>query len=165
MTADLSLKSSEELFLRAEKVIPGGVNSPVRAFGAVGGTPPFVSGAKGSKIYDVDGNEYIDYVCSWGPLILGHAHPAVIKAIKDATEKGSSFGAPTEKEIRLAEKIVEAVPSIEKVRLVSSGTEATIGPARRRCGMTRRRRGFTWRTGFGDLVGSSRIAGAKRGLR
>ena len=95
MTADYSLKISEEFFRRAEKVIPGGVNSPVRAFGAVGGTPPFISSANGSKIYDNDGNEYIDYVCSWGPLILGHAHPAVVAAVKDAVEKGSSFGAPT----------------------------------------------------------------------
>ena len=130
MTNGISLQKSEEFFHRAEKVIPGGVNSPVRAFGAVGGTPPFISSAKGSKIYDVDGNEYIDYVCSWGPLILGHAHPAVVEAIKDAAEKGSSFGAPTENEIRLAEKIVEAVPSIEKLRLVSSGTEATMSAVR-----------------------------------
>ena len=130
MTDGFSLKRSEEFFRRAEKVIPGGVNSPVRAFGAVGGTPPFISKAKGSKIYDADGNEYIDYVCSWGPLILGHAHPVVVAAIKDAAEKGSSFGAPTENEILLAEKIVEAVPSIEKVRLVSSGTEATMSAVR-----------------------------------
>ncbi len=130
MTTDHSLKISEEFFRRAEKVIPGGVNSPVRAFGAVGGTPPFISSANGSKIYDNDGNEYIDYICSWGPLILGHAHPAVVTAVKDAVEKGSSFGAPTENEILLAEKIVEAVPSIEKVRLVSSGTEATMSALR-----------------------------------
>ena len=130
MTDGFSLKRSEEFFRRADKVIPGGVNSPVRAFGAVGGTPPFISSAKGSKIYDADGNEYIDYVCSWGPLILGHAHPVVIAAIKDAAEKGSSFGAPTENESLLAEKIVEAVPSIEKVRLVSSGTEATMSAVR-----------------------------------
>ena len=130
MTNGISLQKSEEFFHRAEKVIPGGVNSPVRAFGAVGGTPPFIYSAKGSKIYDIDGNEYIDYVCSWGPLILGHAHPAVVEAIKDAAEKGSSFGAPTENEILLAEKIVEAVPSIEKVRLVSSGTEATMSAVR-----------------------------------
>ena len=130
MTNGFSLQRSEEFFRKAEKVIPGGVNSPVRAFGAVGGTPPFISKAKGSKIYDVDGNEYIDYVCSWGPLILGHAHPAVVTAIKDAAEKGSSFGAPTENEFLLAEKIVEAVPSIEKVRLVSSGTEATMSAVR-----------------------------------
>ena len=130
MTVDFTLQRSEEFFRRAEKVIPGGVNSPVRAFGAVGGSPPFIASAKGSKIYDVDGNEYIDYVCSWGPLILGHAHPAVAAAIKDAVEKGSSFGAPTENEILLAEKIVETVPSIEKVRLVSSGTEATMSAIR-----------------------------------
>jgi len=130
MTNGISLQRSEEFFHRAENVIPGGVNSPVRAFGAVGGTPPFISSAKGSKIYDIDGNEYIDYVCSWGPLILGHAHPAVVEAIKDAAEKGSSFGAPTENEILLVEKIVEAVPSIEKVRLVSSGTEATMSAVR-----------------------------------
>ena len=130
MTADLSLKISKEYFQRAENVIPGGVNSPVRAYGAVGGTPPFISSAKGAKIYDVDGNEYIDYVCSWGPQILGHAHPAVVAAIKEGVEKGSSFGAPTENEILLAEKIIEAVPSIEKVRLVSSGTEATMSALR-----------------------------------
>ena len=130
MTGGYSLQRSEEFFRRAEQVIPGGVNSPVRAFGAVGGTPPFISSAKGSKIYDVDGNEYIDYVCSWGPLILGHAHRSVIDAIDKASADGTSFGAPTENEIRLAEKIVEAVPSIDKVRLVSSGTEATMSAIR-----------------------------------
>jgi len=121
---------SEELFKRALKVIPGGVNSPVRAFKNVGGNPLFIKQGAGSKIIDVDGNRYIDYVCSWGPLILGHAHPAVIDAIQQEAEKGTSFGAPCQKELELAEAIAEAVPSIENVRLVNSGTEATMSALR-----------------------------------
>jgi glutamate-1-semialdehyde 2,1-aminomutase len=123
-------EKSEHLFEEAKKYIPGGVNSPVRAFKAVGGTPPFIAWAQGSKIYDVDGNAYIDYVGSWGPMILGHKHPSVIEALKRALERGTSFGAPTEAEIELAQVIVEAVPSIEMVRMANSGTEATMGAIR-----------------------------------
>src|ERR1700686_3182486 len=115
---------SEALFARAQKLIPGGVNSPVRAYRSVGGTPPFIARGEGSKIYDVDGNEYIDYVCSWGPLLLGHRAEPVIEALREALEIGTSFGAPTEREIEMAELIREFVPSVERGRLVSSGTEA-----------------------------------------
>ncbi len=121
---------SRERFARAQELIPGGVNSPVRAFKAVGLDPLFIDQAKGSKIYDIDDNEYIDYVCSWGPLILGHAHPDIVKAICRAAELGTSYGAPCEKEIELAQLICEAIPSIDKVRMVSSGTEATMSAAR-----------------------------------
>lgn len=129
---------SELLFEEAKKYIPGGVNSPVRAFKAVGGTPPFISSALGSKIYDVDGKEYIDYVSSWGPMIVGHRHPRVIEALQKALTKGLSYGAPTEAEIELARMIVEAVPSIEMVRMVSSGTEATMSAIRLARGYTGR---------------------------
>src|SRR6266481_8500129 len=107
---------SEAAFAKAQKLIPGGVNSPVRAFRSVGGTPPFIARGEGSHIFDVDGNEYIDYVGSWGPLLLGHRHPAILKAIEEALEIGTSFGAPTEREVELAEEIRDAVPSIEMVR-------------------------------------------------
>ncbi|HXX57385.1 MAG TPA: glutamate-1-semialdehyde 2,1-aminomutase [Thermodesulfovibrionales bacterium] len=129
---------SRELFKKAFRLIPGGVNSPVRAFKAVGGNPLFIKSAKGSKIYDADGNGYIDYVLSWGPMILGHAHPAVVKALKSAIERGTSFGAPTELEIELAELIVKAYPSVEKVRMTSSGTEATMSAIRVSRGFTGR---------------------------
>src|SRR5205085_12402788 len=102
MRVDYSLSRSEALFARAHQVIPGGVNSPVRAFRSVGGTPPFIASGCGSRLRDVDGNEYIDYVCSWGPLILGHRHPAVIEALRETLEIGTSFGAPTERETELA---------------------------------------------------------------
>jgi len=121
---------SEELFARALKLMPGGVNSPVRAFKSVGINPLFIKQASGSKIYDVDGNEYIDYVCSWGPLILGHSHPEVVEAICQAAERGTSYGAPCEGEIQLAQLIIEAIPSIEQVRMVNSGTEATMSAIR-----------------------------------
>jgi glutamate-1-semialdehyde 2,1-aminomutase len=117
-------KRSESLFTAAARVIPGGVDSPVRAFRAVGGTPLFIARGAGSHIYDVDGHEYVDYVLSWGPLILGHAHPSVVRAIERAAREGTSFGAPTAYEVELAESIVEAIPSIEMIRFVSSGTEA-----------------------------------------
>src|ERR1700689_2132417 len=117
---------SESLFQRAQKVIPGGVNSPVRAFRGVGGTPPFIARGEGSRIFDVDGNQYIDYVGSWGPLLLGHRHPEIVAALAGALEIGTSFGAPTAQEIDLAEAICAAVPSIQMVRLVNSGTEATM---------------------------------------
>ncbi len=129
---------SAALFERAEKVIPGGVNSPVRAFRAVGGKPVFVSRALGSKLFGADGREYVDYVGSWGPAILGHAHPAVVDAVKRAADGGLSFGAPTELEVRFAEKIIGLYPSIAKLRCVSSGTEATMSAIRVARGFTRR---------------------------
>ncbi len=121
---------SEELFARARQVIPGGVNSPVRAFRAVGGQPVFIDHGAGAYLYDVDGNQYIDYVGSWGPLILGHAHPQVVAAVTQAAQRGTSYGAPTEAETRLAELVIEAVPSIELIRFVNSGTEATMSALR-----------------------------------
>ena len=123
-------KGSEKSWAEAQKFIPGGVNSPVRAFKAVGGTPVFVEKGKGAKIYDIDGNEYIDYVCSWGPLILGHADPRVAEAVSQAVVDGTSYGAPTQAETELAKRIVKSVPSIEKVRLVNSGTEAAMSAVR-----------------------------------
>src|ERR1700746_888072 len=129
---------SEELFARAQARIPGGVNSPVRAFRSVGGVPRFIARGEGSRIFDVDGNSYIDYVCSWGPLVLGHRPPAVIDALQEALETGTSFGAPTGGEVELAELIAEAVPSIEMVRLVNSGTEATMSALRLARGFTGR---------------------------
>jgi glutamate-1-semialdehyde 2,1-aminomutase len=137
MTGSESNKS-KLLFERAQRVIPGGVNSPVRAFRAVGRQPLFISSAEGATITDADGNTYIDYIGSWGPMILGHAHPVVIEAIRQATASGTSFGAPTEIEIEIAELICEAYPSIEKIRLVSSGTEATMSAIRVARGFTGR---------------------------
>jgi glutamate-1-semialdehyde 2,1-aminomutase len=129
---------SQALFERAQLSIPGGVNSPVRAFRGVGGTPPFIVRGQGSRIYDADGNEYIDYVGSWGPLLLGHRFQPVLDALSEAMERGTSFGAPTEREIELAELIRELVPSIEMVRLVNSGTEATMSALRVARGFTGR---------------------------
>ncbi|MGA2192333.1 MAG: glutamate-1-semialdehyde 2,1-aminomutase [Nitrospirota bacterium] len=129
---------SKKLFKAAVKLIPGGVNSPVRAFKSVGMEPFFVKKAKGSKIYDVDGNSYIDYVLSWGPMILGHAHPAVTKALISAIKNGTSFGAPTELEVTLAKMVTDAIPSVEMVRMVSSGTEATMSAIRLARGFTGR---------------------------
>ncbi|MEN6533531.1 MAG: glutamate-1-semialdehyde 2,1-aminomutase [Bryobacteraceae bacterium] len=129
---------SEALFERAQKSIPGGVNSPVRAFRGVGGKPLFIARGEGSHIFDADGNEYIDYVGSWGPLLLGHRHPAILHAIESALRRGTSFGAPTEREVELAEAIREAMPSIEMVRLVNSGTEATMSAIRLARGFTGR---------------------------
>ena len=120
------MKRSAELFDRACRVIPGGVNSPVRAFGAVGGKPVFFASGNGSRLHDVDGREYIDFVASWGPLILGHAHRSVEEAVAGALRSGTTFGAPTEQEVELAELVRDMVPSIEMLRLVSSGTEATM---------------------------------------
>ncbi len=131
---------SIELFEIANRYLVGGVNSPVRAFKSVGLKPLFISKAKGSKIYDVDGNEYIDYVGSWGPMILGHANPSIINALKEQLEFGTSYGAPTEKEIELAKLIIKAYPSIEKVRLVNSGTEATMSAIRLARGYTERKK-------------------------
>ena len=132
------MMNSEALFTRARSVIPGGVNSPVRAFGSVGGTPYFVSRAEGSHIWDADGNRYIDYVMSYGPLILGHAHPAVVDAVAEAAAGGTSYGAPTEREVLLAEELCERIPQMEMVRLVSSGTEATMTAVRLARGATGR---------------------------
>ncbi|MFC1971180.1 glutamate-1-semialdehyde 2,1-aminomutase [Chloroflexota bacterium] len=126
----MKLEHSRELFQEAQQYLPGGVDSPVRAYKAVGGTPPFIVRGQGSKIYDADDNEYIDYVCSWGPLILGHAHPQVVEAVKRAVERGTSFGASTELEITLAKMICSAIPSIEMIRFVNSGTEATMSALR-----------------------------------
>ncbi|MFQ6028161.1 MAG: glutamate-1-semialdehyde 2,1-aminomutase [Dehalococcoidia bacterium] len=121
---------STQLFAQAQRYIPGGVNSPVRSFRAVEGTPPFIARGQGCRVWDVDGNEYIDYVGSWGPLVLGHAHPKVVEAIKKTAEGGTSFGAPVEAELELARLICEALPSVDSVRLVSSGTEACMSAIR-----------------------------------
>jgi len=134
----MKIKKSQKLYKKAVTLMPGGVNSPVRAFKAVGGTPLFISKAKDSKIYDVDGNEYIDYVLSWGPLILGHAHSKVVKALRKAVLSGTSYGAPTPMEIELAVLIKKAMPSIEKIRMVNSGTEATMSAIRLARGFTKR---------------------------
>ncbi|MBV8809342.1 MAG: glutamate-1-semialdehyde 2,1-aminomutase [Acidobacteriaceae bacterium] len=134
----MNTAQSEALFTRAKDVIPGGVNSPVRAFRGVGGTPRFIASGDGAQILDVDGNEYIDYVCSWGPLILGHRPKVVIDAIAAVLELGTSFGAPTGREVELAELIIDAVPSVEMVRLVNSGTEACMSAIRLARGFTGR---------------------------
>ncbi|MBC7405478.1 MAG: glutamate-1-semialdehyde 2,1-aminomutase [Cytophaga sp.] len=129
---------NENLFLRAQKTTPGGVNSPVRAFRSVGGTPRFIKRAEGAYFWDAEDNRYIDYIGSWGPAIVGHTHPMVVKAVQDAAARGLSFGAPTEGEIEMAEEICKLVPSIEQVRLVSSGTEATMSALRLARGATNR---------------------------
>ena len=126
----MNQEHSKQLFQEAQQYLPGGVNSPARAFKAVGGTPPFMVRGKDSKIFDADNNEYIDFVCSWGPLILGHTHPRVVAELKRVAELGTSFGAPTELEITLAKMVCDAVPSIEMVRFVNSGTEATMSALR-----------------------------------
>jgi glutamate-1-semialdehyde 2,1-aminomutase len=134
------MSKSEQLFNRALQVIPGGVNSPVRAFRAVGGKPRFIQRGNGSRIWDVDGNEYIDYIGSWGPLIFGHRPPEIVQALNEVLEIGTSFGAPTEREVEIAELITKLVPSVEKVRLVNSGTEATLSAIRLARGFTGRDR-------------------------
>src|SRR5512136_622160 len=134
----MNQSKSRALFARAQQSIPGGVNSPVRAFRGVGGTPPFIVRGQGSHIWDADGNEYIDYVGSWGPLLLGHCHPEIVAAVEEAVAAGTSFGAPTEREVEMAEAIIDAVPSIEMVRLVNSGTEATMSAIRLARAFTRR---------------------------
>ena len=131
---------SEDLFARAQRVIPGGVNSPVRAFKAVGGTPRFIARAQGARVWDADGSAYVDYLGSWGPMILGHAHPAVVEAVARAARDGTSYGAPCAAEVELAERVTRLVPSIEKVRFVSSGTEATMSALRLARGFTGRRK-------------------------
>src|SRR5437867_1113994 len=129
---------SEALFVEALRYIPGGVNSPVRAFRAVGGQPFFAQRAQGARIWDVDGNEYLDYVCTWGPAILGHAHPRIIKAVQQAAAQGTSFGIPNPYEVTLAKLICDAVPSVQKVRMTNSGTEACMSAIRLARGFTRR---------------------------
>lgn len=131
---------NDQLFAAAQRVIPGGVNSPVRAFRAVGGTPLFFERGSGARVWDADGKPYIDYVGSWGPLIVGHAHPAVVKAVQEAAAQGTSFGAPTAREVELAEWLCRHVPGLEQVRLVSSGTEATMSAIRLARGFTGRNR-------------------------
>jgi glutamate-1-semialdehyde 2,1-aminomutase len=134
------MTQSEELFARAQRLIPGGVNSPVRAFKAVGGTPLFIRKAEGARMWDADGKGYIDYLGSWGPLILGHAHPSVLEAITQAAAKGTSFGAPCAAEVELADRVVRLVPSMQRVRFVSSGTEATMSALRLARGFTGRKK-------------------------
>ncbi len=134
----MKLDRSVRLLQRAERVIPGGVNSPVRSFRAVEDSPPFIARGEGPYLYDVDGNRFIDYVLSWGPLVLGHAHPEVAGALKDAVDRGTSYGAPTELEVKMAEKIVGMVPSVEVIRMVNSGTEATMSALRLARGFTGR---------------------------
>jgi glutamate-1-semialdehyde 2,1-aminomutase len=133
-----ALHNSRQFYERAQHTIPGGVNSPARAFDSVGGTPLFIDGGEGAFLQDTDGNEYLDYVGSWGPMIFGHAHPDVVEAVQDQAEKSTSFGAPTEIEIEVAELVCDLVPSIEKVRMVNSGTEATMSAARLARGYTGR---------------------------
>jgi glutamate-1-semialdehyde 2,1-aminomutase len=134
----MNYTNSKEQFQRAKNSIPGGVNSPVRAFKSINGEPLFIDKAKGSKVYDIDGNEYIDYVGSWGPLILGHAQDEVVEAIKKTAERGTSYGAPTVIESQMAELIIDMVPSIDIVRMVNSGTEATMSALRLARGFTGR---------------------------
>ncbi|MDF1523717.1 MAG: aminotransferase class III-fold pyridoxal phosphate-dependent enzyme, partial [Trueperaceae bacterium] len=130
--------TSDALFARSRKLLPGGVNSPVRAFGAVGGTPRFVARADGPFLWDADGRRYLDLVGSWGPMILGHRHPRVLAAIEEALARGTSFGAPTEAELTLAERVVDRYPAVECLRFVSSGTEATMSALRVARGATGR---------------------------
>jgi glutamate-1-semialdehyde 2,1-aminomutase len=142
------MKRSQKLFQRAQLTIPAGVNSPVRAFRSVGGIPPFIQRGKGAQVWDADGRAYIDYVGSWGPLIVGHAHPEVVKAAQQAAERGLSFGAPTELEVEMAELLCRLVPSLEQVRLVSSGTEATMSAIRLARGYTGRDRIIKFEGGY-----------------
>jgi glutamate-1-semialdehyde 2,1-aminomutase len=135
---DFQLPKSHDAFSRAKQLIPGGVNSPARAFGAVGGEPIFIARGEGAYLLDIDGNRYIDYIGSWGPMILGHAHPRVVEAAIEAARNGSSFGAPTERESELAELIREAMPAVEMTRMVSSGTEAAMSAVRLARGYTGR---------------------------
>jgi len=134
----MNYQSSSQLFKEAQQVIPGGVNSPVRAFKAVGGTPIFMQRAQGAYLYDEDGKRYIDYISSWGPMILGHAHPAVVEAIQKAAEKGTSYGTPTSLETEIATLALSMVPNMDKIRFVNSGTEACMSAVRLARGVTQR---------------------------
>jgi glutamate-1-semialdehyde 2,1-aminomutase len=147
-------KQSDTLFQRAQEIIPGGVNSPVRAFGGVGGTPPFIEQGQGSRIFDADNLQYIDCVGSWGPMILGHGHRYVVEAVKKAATRGFSFGAPTVGEVELAEMVVAAIPSIEMLRLVNSGTEATMSALRLARGATGRKKVLKFDGGYHGHVDS-----------
>ncbi|HEU5367195.1 MAG TPA: glutamate-1-semialdehyde 2,1-aminomutase [Ktedonobacterales bacterium] len=144
----MNTQRSDALFARAREIIPGGVNSPVRAFKAVGGQPRFIERGEGAYLYDVDGNRYIDYVLSWGPLIHGHAHPHVIEAITRTAARGTSYGAPTELEVRLAEMVIAAMPAVEMVRFVNSGTEATMSALRLARAYTRRNKIIKFAGGY-----------------
>ncbi len=140
LPADTRAARSRELYADAVRVLPGGVNSPVRAMGSIGRDPIFIASGEGAEVIDADGNRYIDWVCSWGPLILGHAHPAVVRAVTQAAARGTSYGAPTEGEVRLAQEIAERVPSVEMVRMTSSGTEASMSAIRLARAVTGRER-------------------------
>ncbi len=145
------MSKSENLYSAARELIPGGVNSPVRAFTGVGGTPLFIEKADGAYLYDVDGKAYIDYVGSWGPMVLGHNHPAIRNAVIEAAERGLSFGAPTEMEVKMAQLVTELVPTMDMVRMVNSGTEATMSAIRLA-------RGFTGRAIFTSIsVGAPKL--------
>ena len=148
------MSTNQDLHDRATRLMPGGVNSPVRAFGAVGGTPRAIAGGAGATIADVEGRTYTDYVSSWGPLILGHAHPAVVAAVHEAVDAGLSFGAPTDREVALAERVVADAPSVEMVRMVNSGTEATMSALRLARGATGTA-SSSWWTGTGSTSRSS----------
>jgi glutamate-1-semialdehyde 2,1-aminomutase len=154
---------SRKLMSRARRFIPGGVNSPVRAYKSVGGAPPFIASGKGPRITDADGHTYVDYVGSWGPLILGHAHPTVLRAVRAAAAKGTSFGAPTELEIELAERVCKALPSVDRVRFVSSGTEATMSALRLARGATGRKRILKFDGGYHGHA-DSLLVGAGSGV-
>ena len=154
----MDFSNSQRLFAAAQKVIPGGVNSPVRAFRAVGGQPLFIDRAEGAFVWDADGNRFIDYVLSWGPLILGHADPRVVEALQRATKRGTSYGAPTALETELAELVCEMVPSAEQVRFVNSGTEATMS-------VLRLARAFTDREKIIKLQGAAPAPATKTRLR
>ena len=145
-------------FDRACQLMPGGVNSPARAFGAVGGSPLFIDHADGPHLFDIEGRKFIDYIGSWGPMIIGHKHPAVIEAVCKAAERGTSYGAPTEAESELAEQIVDAVPSIDKVRLVNSGTEATMSAIRVARGATGRHKVIKFAGNYHGHVDSLLVA-------
>jgi len=155
------MSKNEELFARAQRHIPGGVNSPVRAFRSVGGTPCFFERALGARVWDADGREYIDYVGSWGPMIVGHSHPEVLQAVYERAARGLSFGAPTGLEVEMADLLVELVPSMDMVRLTSSGTEATMSAIRLARGPYRARQDHQIR---GLLPWSRRLAAGQGGL-
>ena len=169
MTNAASSKTNDSLFERGQAVIPGGVNSPVRAFGSVGGTPYFVERAEGPFVYDVEGTRYIDYVQSYGPSILGHAHPAIIAAIQDAATRGTSYGAPTENEVRIAEEMTSRVEGLEMMRLVSSGTEAAMSAIRLARGATGRDKILKFAGNYHGHTDSLLVAGgsgvAQQGLK
>jgi len=155
--------NSEQIIEQANKLIPGGVNSPARAFGAVGGTAIVMARGEGATLIDVDDNRYIDYVLSWGPMILGHSHPAVVEALQKAVRDGTSFGTPTRNENRLAELLIEALPSVEMVRLVNSGTEATMSAIRLARGATGRNRIVKFAGNYHGHVDSLLVAAGSAG--